>query len=419
MEKLKEALHYIYDAVKLIPAAILVGIAGGLSGVLFQFSLNHGNEFFLAHTWLLFLLPVGGVVSVLIYRGLRVPETMGMGYIFDVFNSEDKEIPWRLAPAIFLASTVTHLLGGSAGRTGGTLEAGASLSYFIGKLLHLGKRNRKQLTLCGMAAVWAGLFGTPIAGVLFAMEALSVGSMYAVGLIPGIASAVTGYFVAQLCGASVMRFTLNAISTGPGIAELQAALLGVAVAVLTLLYCGAVNGGERMAKKYIKNSFLRVIIGGCAVIVLTLLVGSYTYNGLGAALIGKSIAGGGAEIRWYDFLLKLLFTAVTMGMGFRGGKIMPALVIGACFGAVLGPLIGMDTGVAAALTMVGALCGIMNCPLTCIFWSVEVFGGDYLMLFVTTSAVCYVFSGYCGIYPNQNIVYSKLGTKQIFDRKIH
>ena len=417
MNRVREALQYIWEAVQLIPAAILVGIAGGGMGVLFQFSLNHGNEFFLAHPWLLFLLPVGGVLSVLIYRGLRVPESMGMGYIFDMLTSDDKELTWRTAPAIFLTSTVTHLLGGSAGRTGGTLEAGASLSYFIGGLLHLSRKNRKQLTLCGMAAVWAGLFGTPVAGVLFAMEALSVGSMYAVGLIPGITAAVSGHLFAQFCGASTMRFTLNELSTSSAAAMGQAAVLGVAVAVLTLLYCGAVNGGERFAKKHIKNSFVRVIIGGCAVIVLTLLVGSYKYNGLGAALIGQSV-GGGEGILWYDFLLKLLFTAVTMGMGFRGGKIMPALVIGATFGAVLGPLIGMDTGVAAALCMVGALCGIMNCPITCIFWSVEVFGGTHLLLFVITSAICYVFSGYCGIYPNQNIIFSKLGKKQVFDRKV-
>ena len=163
-------------------------------------------------------------------------------------------------------------------------------------------------------------------------------------------------------------------------------------------------------------ALILAIIGGCIVIVLTLLVGNYRYNGLGTGLIAQSING---EVQWYDFLLKLLFTAVTMGMGFRGGKIMPALVIGATFGAVIGPLIGMDVGIAAALCMVGALCGIMNCPITCIFWSVEVFGGTHLMLFVITSAVCYVFSGYCGIYPNQNIVYSKLGTKQVFDKKIH
>ena len=174
---------------------------------------------------------------------------------------------------------------------------------------------------------------------------------------------------------------------------------------MSILFCQGLHRTERLAEKYLKNPWLRAVVGGCIVIVLTKLVGTGDYNGAGMDVIERAVAG---EASGWAWVLKLLFTAVTIGLGFKGGEVVPSFFVGATFGCVAGSLLGLPPGFAAAVGLVAVFCGAVNCPIASVILSIELFGSGGLLYFAMACAVSYLLSGYCGLYSSQTILYSKL-----------
>ena len=321
----------------------------------------------------------------------------------------------RTAPLIFVATILTHLVGGSAGREGAALQLGGSLGAWLGRVVHLDAKDRRVMVMCGMSAAFSALFGTPLTAMLFSMEVVSVGVMYYAALVPCTVSALTAFQVAQAMGlhqSPGYEIGLEA-ALGP-VTMVQAAALGILCALVSILFCQAVHTAPKVYARFLPNPLLRAAAGGALVLVLTLLVGSQDYNGAGDAVIRRMLAG---ETIPAAFLLKILFTALTLGAGFRGGEIVPALFTGAAFGTLAGPLLGLPHGFGGALGMAAVFCGATNCPLTSLMLAFELFGGGSLPLCALCCGVSYMLSGYYGLYSEQKIVYSKFRTRWI-DRKV-
>lgn len=405
MERLKERVAHIGQyAVTLLKWMVLggvIGLVGGIIGSLFHIGVDTATQVRLAHSWVLYLMPVGGLAIVGLYR---LTKTEGKG-TNDVIASVHfgEQVPGLLVPVIFVSTVITHLCGGSAGREGAALQIGGGIGYQAGRLLRLGEKDLPLATLCGMSGVFAALFGTPLTATVFALEVISVGVLYYAGLVPCLTAALTGYLVSVLMGVPPTRFTV----TVPGL-EVRTMLLVIVLALLcavvSILFCRGLHGVEHLLKRTLKNPYLRVAVGAAVLIGLTLLTNG-DYNGAGMEVIGRAIAGQADPWAW---VWKLLFTAITIGCGFKGGEVVPSFFVGAAFGCVAAGWLGLPAGFGAAMGLVSVFCGAVNCPLASIILSVELFGSGDLLYFAMACSISYLISGYCGLYSSQTILYSKL-----------
>ena len=405
MERLKERVAHIGQyAVTLLKWMVLggvIGLVGGIIGSLFHIGVDTATQVRLAHSWVLYLMPVGGLAIVGLYR---LTKTEGKG-TNDVIASVHfgEQVPGLLVPVIFVSTVITHLCGGSAGREGAALQIGGGIGYQAGRLLRLGEKDLPLATLCGMSGVFAALFGTPLTATVFALEVISVGVLYYAGLVPCLTAALTGYLVSVLMGVPPTRFTV----TVPGLevrTMLLVMVLALLCAVVSILFCRGLHGVERLLKRTLKNPYLRVAVGAAVLIGLTLLTNG-DYNGAGMEVIGRAIAGQADPWAW---VWKLLFTAITIGCGFKGGEVVPSFFVGAAFGCVAAGWLGLPAGFGAAMGLVSVFCGAVNCPLASIILSVELFGSGDLRYFAMACSISYLISGYCGLYSSQTILYSKL-----------
>ena len=405
MERLKERVAHIGQyAVTLLKWMVLggvIGLVGGIIGSLFHIGVDTATQVRLAHPWVLYLMPVGGLAIVGLYR---LTKTEGKG-TNDIIASVHfgEQVPGLLVPVIFVSTVITHLCGGSAGREGAALQIGGGIGYQAGRLLRLGEKDLPLATLCGMSGVFAALFGTPLTATVFALEVISVGVLYYAGLVPCLTAALTGYLVSVLMGVPPTRFTV----TVPGLevrTMLLVMVLALLCAVVSILFCRGLHGVEHLLKRTLKNPYLRVAVGAAVLIGLTLLTNG-DYNGAGMEVIGRAIAGQADPWAW---VWKLLFTAITIGCGFKGGEVVPSFFVGAAFGCVAAGWLGLPAGFGAAMGLVSVFCGAVNCPLASIILSVELFGSGDLLYFAMACAISYLLSGYCGLYSSQTILYSKL-----------
>ena len=404
LEKLNHPEYYVKTFLKWAILSLIVGVVGGLLGAAFHHALHFVTQVRAANPWLIWLLPLGGLLTVAIYRLFGMPKNRGTNEIIDAILQK-KPVSPMVAPSVFLASALTHLFGGSAGREGAALQIGGSVASKLGKLLHLKDRNRTILVTSGMSAVFAGLFGTPLTACLFSMEFTSVGTMFTPALLPCYLSAFIASRVSAMLGVHAEVYILETAAALNLANNGGATLLAMLVPVVGVTMCYVFHKAEHLAAHYLPNSWVRIALGGAVVTVLTLLVGDQRFNGAGMEMVMKALGG---EADWYSFLLKMLFTAVTLAAGFKGGEIVPTFCIGATFGCVAGSLLGLEPGLAAALGLIGLFCCATNSPLASIVLSVEMFGGANLYLFALVSVICFVLSGYSGLYASQIIRFEKV-----------
>ena len=403
LRKLSNPKAYLITFLKWGLFGLLMGILGGLLGAGFHHALHFVTHLRAEHTWLIFLLPVGGLLSVAIYRIFRQQKNRGTNQIIDAVL-DGEEVSPLVAPTIFLATATTHLFGGSAGREGAALQLGGATASLLSKVFKLGEHDRKILIMSGMSAVFAGLFGTPLTAALFCMEFESVGTLFSPALLPCYVAAFTASRISGLLGVhaeGLLLETAAAITLGNA---WKFVLLAVLVSLLGILMCWVFHKAEHLAAHYLKNPWIRIVIGGALVMGLTLLVGDHRYNGAGMDMALGAVEG---HANWFDFLMKMLFTAVTLAAGFKGGEIVPTFCVGATFGCVLGGLLGLDAGLCGALGLVGLFCCATNSPFASIVLSLEMFGGANVHLFALVCVVCFVLSGHSGLYSSQIIAFPK------------
>lgn len=382
---------------------LLAGVSGIILGALaglFGQAITLVTGFRITHHWMLYFMPIFGLLIVYLYR-------------FDKYNtntnvvlegiSAGKYVPLRMAPLIVISTILTHATGGSAGREGAALQLGGSIGENIGKLLKLDEYDNKIMIMVGMSAAFSALFGTPLTATIFSMEVVSVGIMQYAALVPCSFAALAAKEVAQWIGCSGETFQIPTHVDFNFINATKIIFLGFLCAFISIVFCYILHSSEHIFKK-IKDQRIRVIVGSVLFILLTLLIGTNDYMGTGMNIVEKAIEG---EVVPYAFLLKMIFTAITLSCGFKGGEIVPTLFVGATFGCLYGQLVGLSPGLCAACGMVATFCGMTNCPMSSLFLSFELFGFECMPFFLFSIGVGYLESGYFGLYSGQKLLYSK------------
>ena len=400
---LAHLLIYVKALGKWLLVSSLVGLLCGLLGSAFHLGVEKATELREANVWVIYTLPAAGLLAVAIYRILRVEGQSTNNILSEIQKGRGVSI--ALIPAIFLTTLLTHLAGGSAGREGAALQMGGGIGYGMGRLLRLDDRDLRTATMTGMAAFFSALFGTPLAATIFAMGVVSVGLLYHAAFLPCFIASLTAYGISLLLGVEPTRFAVAAPALTP-LMLLRVAILAAACGILSAIFCGALHYTEANLKKRIPNLWLRAFLGGTVLLGLTLLVGRSDYNGAGMRVITAAVEQGQAAPT--AFLWKIVFTALTLSVGFKGGEVVPCFFIGATFGCIVGPLLGIPAGFAAALGLVAVFCGAVNCPMASMVLAVELFGAGGMLFYALACGLSYVLSGYRGLYSSQRILYDKL-----------
>ena len=393
---------------KWIIISIITGVVGGAVGSIFHLSVELATKTRIEHSWILYLLPFGGLLIVFMYKkGMKGDP--GTNLVINSIRTDGK-VPFLMAPLIFLGTVITHLFGGSAGREGAALQLGGSIGSQIGNLIGLDEKDMHLITLCGMSSVFSALFGTPLTATFLAMEVISIGIIHYSAFIPCIVSSVTAYYISIYFGLDPVRFNLNVIPEISLINIVKVMILGSLCAVVSIIFCNLLHKSNNISKKIISNAYVRVFIGGIIIVLLTIIIGTRDYNGAGMDVILNAMNG---TAKPEAFLLKMIFTAITISVGYKGGEIVPTFFIGATFGCVVGKFLGLDPCFGAAVGLVALFCGVVNTLITSIILSIELFGAGNIVLFAIACGVSYMESGYYSLYSSQKIMYSKIKAEYI------
>ncbi len=407
MEKLKSVIKVMLQSMnhcfRWVILGGLVGVIGGAVGGVFHKLLDMATQVRGEHPWLILLLPLGGIVIAGLYRLGKSKGALDTNRVFEAVQTEER-VPLTMTPLIFVSTILSHLFGASVGREGAALQLGGSLGYNIGKLFRLNKAHLHMIVMAGMSSVFAALFGTPMTAAIFAIEVTYIGAVQYNGLFPCIVASFVAYRTALLLGITPVRFSDMATLSASLPVMARALVLAFLCAAVSILFCVAIRESEKYMKKLLPNGYLRGLIGGMLIVILTILLRTMDYNGAGMDVVTRAMLGQAVPTA---FLWKILFTALCIGAGFKGGEIVPTLFIGATFGCVAGPLIGLPAGCSAAIGFVALFCGVVNCPIASLILALEVFGGN-LWIFGAVCSVSFLLSGHFSLYQSQRFAVSKL-----------
>lgn len=388
--------------------AIAAGALGGLAGGLFSKVIRLAGQWHQSVPWLLYLLPLIGVVIAFAYHVTGEDHNRGTNMVLSsVLDGEPVTIP--TGPLIFLSTGLSHLGGASVGREGAALQMGGWLGSGLGHLLRFNEKDKKTAVMCGMSALFAALFGTPVAAAIFCIEVASVGNLFYSALIPCVFSAFIGTGVASALGSAPEVFEIMLVPEITPKSLSLSVLLGLLCALVAILLVQVFHKTEAAGKRYLKNPYLRALVIGALIVFLTEVLQTRDFTGAGSQLIERALRG---DTKAHHFALKMLFTALALAAGFKGGEIVPTLSIGACFGALFGSLTGFPISMGAACGMIAVFAGATNCPIAALMIAMEMFGGKGLPYFAVTTAMAFILSGYYSLYGSQRFAFSKTSHEQ-------
>ena len=402
-KKLRDTVSFrTVDVLQWCVYAVVVGVVCGTIAAAFGMVIDAATAARQKYDWLVWPMPAAGLAIVGMYHLSGITKPLGTNRVL-LAVKEEEGVAIRMAPLIYISSMLTHLTGGSSGREGAALQIGGSVANFIGRQFKLSHLDLRTITMCGMAAGFSGLFGTPLAAGIFAME-IADGTLHYAVLLPCMLSSIVARVTAEKFGIQAAAFTVTGYPDLTLHSVLAVLVFGVMCALLSILFVEVLHCIDWTYAQYLKNPYLRIAVAGLIVAAGTTLLGTRDYNGAGTEVIVRALAG---EARPEAFLLKILFTALTLEAGFKGGEIVPTFFIGATFGCTFAPLIGLDPSFAAALGMTALFCGVTNCPIASMLLSFELFGGQGLVLFALCCSMSYMLSGHFSLYTAQRLEQDK------------
>jgi len=401
-----------------LPLAMVTGSACAF----FLWSLDAVTQVRFNHPWLLYLLPLAGVVIAYMYHRWGQSAESGNNLIIDQIHEPGGGVPTRMAPLVLFGTLATHLFGGSAGREGTAVQMGGSFAGTWAKQLKLEAPEVRILLMAGVAAGFGAVFGTPLAGAVFALEVLVIGRIQYEALLPCFIAAVTADWTCHAWGVGHTHYAIGFAGT-TGIAntfKIDAPLLSkvivaaVVFGLMSALFAEMSHSMQSWFKKRIVSPLLRPVIGGIIVIGLTLILGTTDYLGLGVASPDPEAVTvvsffQSTEIHPWSWWWKTIFTVITLGSGFKGGEVTPLFFIGAGLGNALAGVMGAPPDLFAALGFVAVFAGATKTPLACTLMGLELFGAEHVVYLATACFIAYVFSGHSGIYLSQRVAWNKGG----------
>lgn len=398
----KSSVHLL----KWTALAAVTGFIVGIISTAFAWSILFVTGVRTAHPWLLYLLPLGGCFIVFMYKKCGVERSMGTNLVLTTIQSRT-ELPKRMAPLIFVSSVVSHLFGASVGREGAALQLGGSVGAALGSTFKFGDSDRHLMIMAGMSAAFSAIFGTPIAAAVFPMEVISIGLMHFSALLPCVVASLVASHFASSMGINAEAFGVVRLPEFVFGSAFKIFLLAIIVALISELFCLMLTISHKGFDNLFTSQYAGIATAACVIIGLTLIIGNYDYLGAGVPVIIRAMSERAA---WYEFILKMLFTAICIGAGFKGGEIVPSIFIGATFGSFFSSLVGLPSSLCAACGIAAMFVGVTNCPISTILICTELFGFAGIPYYLISVAVSYVMSGYYGLYHEQRIVYSKKRT---------
>lgn len=378
----------------------VVGVFVGAASALFLYLLNLSTAFRENHLWIISLLPLGGFLIGWSYQRWGNRVVKGNNLLIEEFHKPQDIIPFRMAPLVLFGTIVTHFFGGSAGREGTAVQIGGAIADQLTRVLKLSDRERRMVLVMGISAGFASVFGTPLAGAIFALEVFIVGRMRYEAIYPSFLVAIIANGVAVLLGASHTHY---AIAAAPPITLMNlvwSILAGILFGLTARLFSRLIDLIGKFFKKQISYAPLRPVIGGAIIAIAVFAFGAYKYIGLGLITLHDAFE---SEMAPYDFLAKLLFTTFTLGVGFKGGEVTPLFFIGATLGNALSSIIPLPMPLLAGMGFVAVFAGATNTPIACIVMGIELFGLQSSLYIALACIVSYLFSGHTGIYSAQII----------------
>lgn len=425
MQKPKTSFEHFFIVSYLLKWTALVlpvSVAVGSLVALFLWLLEKAIDVRFAYPWLLFLLPLAGVLIYFLYKVSGKNAEGGNNLIMDEIHEPGGGVPFRMAPLVLLTTVITHLFGGSAGREGTAVQIGGSIAQFFAKKLKLSKEDIRTLLMTGIAAGFGAVFGTPITGAIFALEVLALGRIKHDALMPCFIASVLADIVCAAWGIHHTRYHIDFTGTGTVFLRffhfnffllITVIIAGVTFGLAGYLFAEISHTIKNYCNRWIRIKWLIPAIGGIVIIAFTYILGTQDYLSLGvtspdpkAVSIVSCFREGGAT--YFSWLWKLLFTAVTLGTGFKGGEVTPLFFIGAALGNTIATLSGAPVDLMAALGFIAVFSGATNTPIACTFMGIELFGADNVLYYAVACFTAYYFSGHSGIYHAQRIGVSKV-----------
>ena len=415
--------HFITKVLPLLRLAIIIiplAFIIGLMVAFFLWLLDVVTTIRWQHLWLLFLLPIAGVLIVWLYKTFGKNSDKGNNLIIDEIHKPGGGISFRMMPLVLITTIITHLFGGSAGREGTALQMGGSTAAILGKWLKLNDVDKRVLLLCGISAGFGAVFGTPVAGAIFAIEVIAIGSIKYDTVLPCLLAGIIANIACTACGIHHTKYTINFTDANTRLFPFipvdiglifKVAVAGCLFGLVAAAFAKSTHFIKQKTNQYISQKLLIPIIGGVLVVGMSYLLGTFNFLGLGVtnpnngvSIVTAFTAGGAENFSW---LWKLLLTAITLGTGFKGGEVTPLFFIGATLGNILASYSGSPIDLFAGLGFIAVFAGATNTPLACTIMGVELFGGQNVLYYAIACFAAYYCSGHKGIYTSQRITVNK------------
>ena len=411
LEKLKKIM---FMALKWIIICALIGVLSGSASAFFLMSLEWVTQIREHNNWIIWLLPIGGLAIGYGYHYWGQSVVKGNNLLLEEYENPQKIIPLKMAPLVLFGTLITHLFGGSAGREGTAVQMGGAIADQFTKIFQLDNSDRKTLLILGISAGFASIFGTPLAGALFALEVVYFSKINFKGVILSFLAAYIAYFTVEFWQVQHTHYSVPFIPEISFTVLFWVIVVSILFGLAAMLFSRTTHFWGKLFSKTISFPPIRPFIGGFIIALAVYFIGTTKYIGLGIPAIVNSFSDPSA---FYDFLLKILFTGFTLGAGFKGGEVTPLFFVGATLGSALSLVIPLPVALLAAMGFVAVFSGATHTPVACTVMGMELFGIDSGLFIGAACLIAYFSSGPVGIYHSQIVKGAKYRLYQNFKKK--
>jgi H+/Cl- antiporter ClcA len=391
-------MHSLTYALRWLFICLGIGIVSGSASALFLLSLENVDSIRNEYPYFIYGLPIVGAAIAISYHYWGKTFENGNNLVIENIQAPSQTISYLLAPFIFVATLLSHLVGASVGREGTAIQMSASLNDTLFKFLKLNTEERSILLIAAVSAGFSAVFGTPLAGAVFALEFYLIGKLHQQAILPAFMSAFAAHFICNLFPITHTHYIVSEVPNFSVTLLLQVILAGVAFGVTAWLFVHSMHYGQALLKKIFSNAVLKTFLGGLVLLILYLSFPLQAFWGLGIESIQASFS---QASEFHFFLFKLILTVFALSVGFKGGEVTPLFFIGATLGSALSIFIPLPISLLAAMGFVAVFAGSTNTPLACCVMAFELFGSAGLMYTSLACLVSFLVSGRKSIYASQ------------------